>query len=53
MKERRFIAEQLALREKSQHKNQGSDFDATPLSTLSSQKKISAAERIGYKKSSR
>ncbi|KAL3759823.1 hypothetical protein ACHAWU_007567 [Discostella pseudostelligera] len=53
MKERRLIAEQQAMREKSQQQKPGSDFGATPSSQLSSQKKISAAERIGYRKSAR
>jgi hypothetical protein len=53
MKERRLIAEQQAMREKSLPNKQGSDFAATPSSQAPSQKKMSAAERIGYRKSYR
>jgi hypothetical protein len=52
MKERRLAAEQHAMREKMlQHP--GSDFAETPPSFVSSRKKPSAAERIGYRKSAR
>ncbi|KAL3827371.1 hypothetical protein ACHAXA_003105 [Cyclostephanos tholiformis] len=53
MKERRIAAEQLAMREKMGHRQPGSDFDETPPSLVSSRKKPTAAERIGYRKSSR
>jgi hypothetical protein len=53
MKERRSVAEQQAMQEKSQQNKQGSDLDATPSSQAPSQQKISAAERIGYRKTAR
>eukprot|EP00579_Thalassiosira_antarctica_P008027 CAMPEP_0201886210 /NCGR_PEP_ID=MMETSP0902-20130614/21533_1 /ASSEMBLY_ACC=CAM_ASM_000551 /TAXON_ID=420261 /ORGANISM="Thalassiosira antarctica, Strain CCMP982" /LENGTH=79 /DNA_ID=CAMNT_0048415729 /DNA_START=45 /DNA_END=284 /DNA_ORIENTATION=- len=54
MKDRRLIAEQQAMREQSHHQQQntGSDFlgSATSSSYMSTQKKPSAAERIGYRR---
>jgi hypothetical protein len=53
MKERRIATEQLAMREKMGQHQPGSDFSETPSSFVSSRKKPTAAERIGYRKSSR
>ncbi|KAL7545537.1 hypothetical protein ACHAWF_008886 [Thalassiosira exigua] len=47
MKERRLIAEQQAMKESQQPEYLGT---ATPSSFMSSQKKPSAAERIGYRR---
>eukprot|EP01082_Thalassiosira_pseudonana_P016114 g13672.t1 g13672 contig9:176445-177050(+) len=54
MKERRLLAEQQAMKELAQQQRQqgagrGATLGVSPSSFMSSQKKPSAAERIGYK----
>ncbi|KAL3781095.1 hypothetical protein ACHAW5_005002 [Stephanodiscus triporus] len=55
--DRRLAAERHAMSEKNQQQQQqrrpGSDLAETPSPFVSSRKKPSAAERIGYRKSSR